>query len=287
MARSTVARVDRNRLAVSLRPMIFARILAVLILFATPARAHEFWIAPHAYQVEPGAPVVADLLVGSNFQGSKQSYFPQRFARFEARMGETRVTVEGRLGDIPAMNMVLPGEGLWVVVHETKGDSLQYRERTLFEGFVAHKDLGDVLERHAARGLPELTFREAYTRYAKALVAVGDGAGSDVEVGLHTEIVALANPYTDNLSAGLPVRVLYEQAPRIGAQVELFARDRAGEVTVSYHRTNAAGEAVLPVRPGVEYLADAVVMEDTGNDDPKAGPVWHSAWAALTFRVPD
>lgn len=239
-----------------------------------------------SYQVAPGDPVVAELLVGSGFKGVRQSYFPQRFTRFEARMGETVMPVEGRLGDNPAMNMVLPAEGLWVVVHETKGDSLKYRERRIFEEFVAHKDLGDVLERHAARGLPELEFREAYTRYAKALVAVGDGVGSDREVGLHTEIVALANPYNDDLSAGFRVRVLYEGAPRSNAQIELFARDPAGEVEVSYHRTDAAGEALLPVRPGVEYLVDAVVMDDTGNDDPQAGPVWHSAWAALTFRVP-
>jgi hypothetical protein len=202
-------------------------------------------------------------------------------------MGETTIPVEGRLGDMPAMNMALPGEGLAVVIHETKGDSLRYRERALFEGFVAEKDLGDVLARHAVRGLPELEFRESYTRYAKALVAIGNGAGQDAEVGLHTEIIALANPYTDDVSAGFPVRLLYKGAPRADAQVELFARQPDGAVSTSTHRTDAAGEAVLPVSPGVEYLVDAVVMEDTGNDNPAAGPVWHSAWASLSFKVPE
>lgn len=267
--------------------MSFARIVLALLLLAAPARAHEFWIAPHEYQIDPGAPLVADLLVGSGFQGAPQSYFPNRFARFEVKMGETTVPVEGRMGDIPAMNMVLPDAGLAVVVHQTRGDSLKYAERALFERFVAHKDLGDVLERHAARGLPVLDFREAYTRYAKSLVAVGAGSGADTEIGLHTEIVALANPYTDDLPEGLPVRVLLDGAPRADAQVELFARLSGGEVEVTYHRTDIDGVAVLPVSPGVEYLADAVVMEDTGNDDPKAGPVWHSAWASLSFRVPD
>lgn len=260
---------------------------ALFVLAALPLRAHEFWIDPERYQVAPGEPVVAQLRVGSEFKGSVQSYFPQRFARFDVKMGETLLPVEGRIGDIPAMDMVLPGEGLAVIVHETKGDTLRYRERALFENFVAHKDLGDVLERHAARGLPVLEFREAYTRYAKALVAVGNGAGADGEVGLHTEIVALANPYTDDLSGGVPVRVLYEGAPRDNAQVELFAENAAGEVEITLHRTDESGIAVLPVTPGTEYLVDAVVMEDTGNDDPDAGPVWHSAWAALTFRTPD
>lgn len=260
--------------------------LAASLGLAAPAAAHEFWIAPRAFQVAPGDPVIADLRVGSEFVGTVQSYFPQRFERFEVRMGETTIPVEGRLGDIPAMDMALAGEGLAVIVHQTAPLTLQYATRALFEGFVAHKDLGDVLARHAARGLPELEFREAYTRYAKALVAVGDGQGADAEVGLLTEIVALANPYTDDPSGGFPVRVLYRGAPRGDAQVELFARDAAGAVTITYHRTDDTGEAILPVAPATDYLVDAVVMEGTGNDDPKAGPVWHSAWAALTFRTP-
>lgn len=269
--------------------MTLTRILfsAFLAILALPVHAHEFWIDPQAYEIAPGEHIVAQLRVGSNFKGSVQSYFPQRFARFEVKMGEMVVPVEGRIGDIPAIDMVAPAEGLAVIVHETRGDSLQYRERKLFEDFVAHKDLGNVLERHAARGLPELAFREAYTRYAKALVAVGNGVGADAPVGMKTEIVALANPYTDDLSDGFAVRVLYQGAPRAHAQVELFARSATGEVSTSLHRTDANGVAVLPVTPGTEYLVDAVVMEDTGNDDPAAGPVWHSAWASLTFRTPD
>ncbi|HHC29621.1 MAG TPA: DUF4198 domain-containing protein, partial [Rhodobacterales bacterium] len=234
-------------------------LLAILISLTSPARAHEFWIAPKAYQIEPGAAMVADLLVGSDFKGSRQSYFPKRFAQFEVRLGEVQLPVEGRLGDMPAMNKVLPEAGLWVIVHETRGDSLQYRERSLFEDFVAHKDLGDVLERHAARGLPGLAFREAYTLYAKALVGVGDAHGADQTVGLHTEIVALANPYTDDLGDGLPVRLLYEGKPRIDAQVELFGRAPDGEVSKALYRTDANGEATLPVEPGHEYMVNAVV----------------------------
>lgn len=264
---------------------LLAPLLACLA-FAHAAEAHEFWIAPHAYQVAPGEPIVADLRVGQDFQGSRQTYFPDRFARFEVKMGETVLPVEGRLGDMPAMTFTPPGEGLAVVIHETKGDSLRYKTRDLFEGFVAHKELGDVLERHAERGLPELAFREAYTRYTKSLVAVGSGEGADSEVGLHTEIVALANPYTDDLSAGFPVRVLYEGAPRVGAQVEVFARDADAEVTKALYHTDDEGRAVIEVEPDTEYMVDAVVMEDTGNDDPDAGPVWHSAWANLTFHTP-
>lgn len=260
--------------------------LLIFLVLALPARAHEFWVAPKSYTVAPGDPIIADLRVGQDFEGLAQSYFPKRFARFDVTIGNNTVPVEGRLGDIPAQSQVFPGEGLAVIVHETKDDSLRYRERALFESFVAHKDLGPILAEHAARGLPELEFREAYTRYAKALVALGGGQGTDVRTGLHIEIVALKNPYTDDLSAGLPVQVFYQDAVRAASQVEVFARALDGTVSSRLYRTDAQGVAVIDVAAGVEYLVDSVVMEDTGNDDPAAGPVWHSAWASLTFRVP-
>jgi uncharacterized GH25 family protein len=177
-------------------------------------------------------------------------------------------------------------DGLVVIVHETSDSTLTYTEWDKFIDFVEHKDFDSALAAHAARGLPETGFKESYRRYAKALIAVGSGAGSDAPTGLETEIVALANPYTDDLSGGLPVRVLYQDAPRADAQVELFEKGPDEAVVVTLHRTDAEGVARLPVKPGYEYLVDAVILRDTGNDDTETGPVWHSLWAALTFATP-
>ena len=116
---------------------------------------------------------------------------------------------------------------------------------------------------------------------------MGSGAGADRAVGLAIEIVALANPYTDDLSAGLPVQVLLDGAPRAEAQVELFQTAPDGTVTITKHRTDGAGQVTLPMQPGMEYLVDSVVLRALPNDDPAAGPVWHSDWASLTFRTPD
>lgn len=258
-----------------------------MLCAALPLRAHEFWIAPEAYQLAPGADLRAHLRVGEGFEGATQSYFPRQFARFDVILGDETRPVEGRIGDIPALNMTLAGEGLAVIAHETRGHSLRYKERALFERFVTHKELTGTLAQHAARGLPELEFREAYTRYAKSLVAIGAGQGADRALGLHHEFVAQDNPYHLGADGAFAATLLYEGTPRAGALVEVFARAPKGDVTLTQHRTDAEGIVHLTLLPGHEYLLDAVVMEDTGNDDSKAGPVWHSAWAALTFAVPE
>lgn len=261
-------------------------VLVTLLWAAFPAQSHEFWISPETYQIDSGQAIRADLRVGQNFNGSALSFIPNNFVRFELVVGNDAVAVDGRLGDRPALNMAAPGDGLVIAVHETTDSTLNYAEWAKFVTFVTHKAMDGALIQHKTRGLPDTGFQETYRRYAKSLIATGDGAGADRVVGLRTEIVAMANPYTDALNGVMPVRVLLDGAPRANAQVEVFAKAADGTVTVSTLRTDADGVAQVPVAPDTHYLLDAVTLEALPNDTPDDGPVWHTLWASLTFAVP-
>lgn len=264
-------------------------LLAVIVLaYSTVgARAHEFWLTAEDYTLSPEDPLRVGLRIGSEMKGSSLIYLPRDIARFEVIQGDTTRPVEGRMGDNPALVMGGLVDGLAVVVHETTDSTLTYNDFAVFRRFVEHKDFATALADHAARGLPDKGFKETYRRYAKSLIAVGDGAGADRPVGLAIEIVALTNPYTDDLSAGFRVQVLLDGAPRVDAQVELFRTAADGTVTITKRRTDAAGQVTLPMEAASEYLIDSVVLRRLPNDDPAAGPVWHSDWASLTFRTPD
>ena len=268
--------------------MTFLKMVGAVALTLLPmtVTAHEFWIDPLSYMVPPGGTLAATLRVGENFSGAEQSYLDRNFVRFDMQCDGTLDPVPGRAGDRPALNVSAPRDGLCVIIHQTKDYTLTYREWQKFVNFVEHKDFEGVLAEHAARGLPETGFVELYSRYAKSLIAVGDAVGADAEVGLVTEIVAELNPYTDDMSGGFPIRVLYNGDPRADAQVELFARPPSGEVEVSLHRTDSDGRVTLPVRAGYSYLADAVVLRPLEPKDEK-DPVWESLWASLTFAVPE
>lgn len=252
---------------------------------AIAAQAHEFWIEPEDYTLDPGDAIVAAIRVGQNFSGSSYAYIPQNFRRFEIALGDEMSPVEMRMGDRPALDMAVTGDGLGVILHVTTDSNLRYKDAETFERFVTHKDAAWALARHAERGLPAAGFTERYSRYAKSLVALGDGAGADRAFGLLTEIVALANPYTDDLSAGMPVQVLFEGAPRPGAQVEIF--EKAGKaVTVATVAADADGRALVPVTPGRSYMLDSVVLRELDGKGDR-GAVWESLWANLTFEVPE
>jgi len=165
---------------------LFRSVLAVLTLMTGPVVSHEFWISPKTYVIENGAEMQADIRVGENFRGSAYSYNPKRFERFDLVMGDTSASVEGRLGDTPALSASATQDGLAIIVHETTDSVLTYKEWAKFEKFAKHKDFLPVLDDHIARDLPQDRFSERYRRFAKSLIAVGNGAGADREIGLRT-----------------------------------------------------------------------------------------------------
>jgi hypothetical protein len=266
-------------------PKAIATILALSYTISV-ANSHEFWLSPDQYAVTDADVMQVRLRVGTGMQGPPLSYLPHDITRFDVVQGDLVRPVVARMGDNPAMAMAAERDGLAIVVHETTDARLTYKDFAIFERFVTHKDFRTAIADHRARGLPDTGFQETYRRYAKSLIAVGTGAGADRVIGLKIEIVAQANPYTDDLSAGLPLLVLMDGAPRPDVQLELFQTAPDGTVTTSLHRTDAAGQVTVPVLPGMEYLADNVALRALDNDDATVGPVWHSDWASLTFRMP-
>ncbi|MEW9921859.1 DUF4198 domain-containing protein [Marimonas sp. MJW-29] len=270
--------------------MILPRLfLFALLVLPVSAAAHEFWIEPERYQVDAGERLQAKFKNGQLFRGSTLSFFDRSSARFDMITQDGVSPITPRAGDSPALDIPAPEkDGLTVVVHETTPAFVTYREWEKFLAFAEHKDFASAEADHIAAGWPQEMFRERYTRHAKALFAVGDGMGTDRAAGLKTEFVALTNPYDRDFDNVMRVSVLLDGTPRPDAQVEVFDRAPDDTVTVTLYRTDASGEAQIPVTPGHEYLFDAVVLQkspDTG-DKPDLPILWETFWAALTFEVP-
>ncbi|NNF78688.1 MAG: DUF4198 domain-containing protein [Rhizobiales bacterium] len=269
-----------------MRPLFLAGVVWLALAASTPGFAHEFWISPERYKVDAGGRLVAVLLTGDKFEGYTSPYIPEDFKRFDILLDGKTIKVTGRLGDDPALDMIVPGEGLGVIVHQTVGFFISYMEPGKFEGLLRDKGVLDVLKLHRARGLPETGFRERFVRFAKCLVAVGHGRGQDAETGLETEFVAGANPYADDVTDGVPFKLFFKGKGRAGAQVEVFTRSPTGDVALELLRTDQEGRVVVPAKPGFEYLLNAVVFRPLEAKDPANDPVWESLWAQFTYTIP-
>ncbi len=265
------------------------RIFALVVsLLASPAVAHEFWIEPLAYQVEPDGRLEAHLVNGQDFAGVKLPYLPRGFVNFLMFTDANNAArITGRAGDLPALQQDPLREGLNVVAYQARASSISYATWEKFQNFIDHKDFGDVLSTHRARDLPEEDFKEVYSRYSKTLFGVGNSIGVDTRVGLETEFVALTNPYTDDLSGGMQVQLYYMNEPRPNVQVEVFEKASDLSVEISLYRTDDNGIATIPVKAGYSYMVDAVVLREPSEDVARTmGAVWETLWANLTFAVP-
>ena len=259
----------------------------VLTLLATPINAHEFWLEPQNYQVDADGVIIAQLVNGEDFDGPTQSYLPQRFQHFALFFNGGTAKVPGRVGDSPAVTINAAGDGLHVFGYQSQPSVVSYNSWEKFQKFVDHKDLGDVLAMHEARALPLEGFTEVYTRYSKSLVGAGSAAGSDSRVGLETEIVALTNPYTDDVSNGMRFALYYRNDPRANVRFEVFDKSPDGTVTQTFYVTDDDGIVTVPVQSGYSYMADAVVLREPS--DARAadtGAVWETLWANMTWAVP-
>jgi len=274
----------KTALAIPFKALVF---ISFSLFAPLPLAAHELWLQAQEYMVAPESRLVVDIVNGQKFGGYRLPYLPNSTIVLAKVVDGKVVDLAPRPGDRPALDMQSGTDGLLVLVYQSTTATLTYSEFEKFLGFVEHKDLPASREIHLARGLPETEFKESYTRFSKALVAVGDGAGADLRLGLETELVALANPYTDPMDMGLPVQLFYKDAPRADAQIEIFEKDAEGGVSTSTVRTNGDGIARIPVRPGHIYMLDAdVLREPSAELAAKTGAVWESLWANLTFAVP-
>jgi len=258
-------------------------ILAVVVT-ALPVAAHELWIEPVAPRVAAEGRIEAHLVNGEEFRGTRLSFLPGQFARFELHLGGSAAAVDGRIGDVPALSMPALGTGLHVALYQSRPATLRYETADKLAAFAAHKDLGDIAAMNAARGLPPAPVTETSRRFSKALIAVGTGDGTDRRFGLETEIVALDPPLP---GAPMRLQLFGPDGPRGDAQVELFVRAPTGTVTVTRLRTDAAGIVTLRPRAGHDYMADAVILRAPAADMAAGtGADWETLWANLVFRLP-
>lgn len=263
------------------------KLALIFSILAAPLSAHELWLEPTAYQVPADGRLTGNIVNGQNFEGVILPYVPQRFVHFKDFAGDKAVDVDGRAGDTPALDMAPLAEGLNVVAYQARFSTVDYETWEKFASFAEHKDLGDLLERHQERGYPMENFKELYSRYSKTLIGVGNSAGADRRVGLETEIVALTNPYTDDLSGGVKVQLFYQANARANSQIEVFEKAPDDTVGIFLVRTNADGIATIPVKSGYSYMADAVVLRDPSESNAAStGAIYETLWANLTFAAP-
>lgn len=244
--------------------------------------AHDMWIEPSTFTLEPGKPLAVRLRVGVDLVGDPVPRDPALLERFIAVDANGTMPIAGSDGVDPAGVMPAGGPGLMILGYASKPSSIVLTPEK-FNSYLAEEGLEPIAALRAQRKQTAADAREAFTRCAKALVLSGSPTSSqgDRVLGFTLELVAERNPYTLGPGADFPVRLTYRGQPLEGALVvAINKRNPSSKLSA---RSKKDGRATFRLTEPGMWLIKAVHMTTAAAD---SGAEWASFWASLTFQLP-
>lgn len=254
------------------------------MILVSQLSAHEFWLEPINFKIKVNEELQAHEKVGQDFKGNTYAYLESSYKSLNLTIGDKKRAVKSRLGDLPAVNMLVEEEGLAILSAVTTPSDITYETWGKFSSFIKSKGLDWVFDAHKKRNLPTKNFVESYRRYAKSLIKVGNGEGNDKVLGLTFEWVLETNPYTST-TGSIKAQLLWEGKPHANAHVSVFNR-MGGKLIKSELMTDELGGVEIPRAGGGQFLINAVNMiEAPIKMATQRSAVWESRWASITYYL--
>ncbi len=246
---------------------------------SSASTAHDLWIEPSAYKVQPGSVLKLRLRVGQDFKGDalpRNNSLIEKFAVFGP--GSERPVI-GQDGGDPAGFTKVETAGLHTVVYFSHFSTVEL-EGAKFESYLKDEGLAAISLWRAKHGKSADPARDRFLRCAKAFIRVGDGgnAGFDRVFGMPLELVAERDPFTSK--GPLPVKLLWRGKGLADALIVAF--NQANPTQKIRLRTDRAGRVHLPLTGDGVWLIKCVHMQAAGIGEPSAD--WESYWASLSFE---
>lgn len=258
---------------------ITSTLIALFIGFVpVPAIAHDFWIEPSTFSPVLNRPVALTLRVGENFMGDAVPRMPSHVRSFTAQQANGTIRVSGTPNSSPAGQASFVRQGSAIIVYDSNATVAEL-DRAKFAQYVREEGLERQVARAALGGTAKI--RDAFSRHAKALLAVGGSKVEDRRTGMPFEIVAISDIAAAARAKKLPVRLYFRNQPvKDVLVVAIHKRNPARRIAA---RTSDRGEVTLPLdQPGL-WLIKAVHLVPAS--DKRVADI-ESYWASLTFELP-
>ncbi len=261
--------------------------LLILTLLAPAALlAHDTWLIPQSFRVEPGKPVTLRLSTGGAFPASDAPLDLDRVANLYLRIAKSKQTLTGfkQQGKFLVATATPTAPGHAIAVLETK-PRLLVLQADEFNDYIGHEELKHVIASRAASGKSSADGREMYRKIAKTVLCVGD-SGNDSEYaepeGLWLEIVPERSPCGLEEGDALTVRVSFEDKPLEEVHLAAGYEGVQGHNYDAWVATDKFGRATVRfTRPGIWFVRVLHMVPLAGN--PEAD--WQSAFSTLTLEI--
>ncbi|MFN3324366.1 MAG: DUF4198 domain-containing protein [Bryobacteraceae bacterium] len=248
-----------------------------IFLLAGPLLAHDLYLLPERFRVEPGASFLLSVCVGDSFPVSEGPADPRRLigARFSDGAEIDGWQIVGAsthaVVRVNSKGSVYAGVG-------TKPRRIELPAEK-FAKYLAEEGLNHVAQWRKENGEADKQASELYSKFAKTLLVSGvPSDGWKAVFGYPIEIVPERDPSALRPGELLPILLLYDGKPLAGAQVE--AAWEGGSKVAG--RTDRNGRLKVPLTTTGKWRLHAVTMRRSTQPDTAD---WESYWASLTFEV--
>jgi uncharacterized GH25 family protein len=230
------------------------------------ASAHDFWLQPSDYWIHSQALDSMTLQVGHGPFRQRSPIAARRIVRYEV------ITPLGAVVDLRGQLQLgeptkdgdfrLEEPGTHMLVLQTDDRAQAHLPSIRFNDYLQAEGLTPALEMRKQQHRVDDDGSERYSRCAKAIVEVGlANAASHAQVlkpvGLPLEIVPEVNPYDVPRPSTLPVRIIYEGRPLVGALVKLTNLEHDAS-PFEVRLTDLVGRAVFAMPHSGTWLVNVI-----------------------------
>ncbi len=271
-----------------------------MLLAASCLLAHDTWLVPERFRVEPYQTVKVALNTSEDFPTSDAAPTPDRVAHFAVvtratsrQHPEIPLTITVESTTEPATNYrvegkslvaeVLPGEGLTMVLAVTHPRLIVLKPE-IFNEYLAEEGLEDIVAARAARGQRNADGRERYSKVAKLALCAAETTGMAYQepLELPLEILPEDNPCALRSGSPLRVQVLFQGRPLADRWVGAGYAGVHGHKYPVWVKTDTEGRATIPLdRPGAWFVRVLHMVPSTEFEDAD----WQSWFSTFTFEV--
>lgn len=267
----------------NIRRRVLAFSVIIFILAASSISAHDFWLVPQNFRLNPGDSVTIFANTGMDFPNSLSAVTPDRVNQFVlvGKSAKENITEFNVQGNSLVTKCTLKEQGTYVV-----GTALSPKEIKLtaeeFNEYLLHDGLANIYELRKKEGILDEDAVEHYSKYPKTIIQVGEKIDNvpTKPLGLPIEIVPKVNPYGLKLGDDLEVAVLFRGKPLSGVEIA-WSYPGKGEEFAGSKKTDKNGKAVIPLNKDGPYVIRLTHMEWIK----KPTHEWESYWTSLTFEV--
>lgn len=255
----------------------------IIILTGVTIYAHDFWLVPQKFRINPGESLTISANTGMDFPISLNAVAPDRVNQFilVGKSGKEDTT-EFEVQDnslITKRTFERPGTYVIAVSLTPKEIKLSAEE---FNEYLLHDGLPNVYDLRKKEGILDKDAVEFYSKYPKTIIQVGNQLDEvpTKPLNLPIEIIPKVNPYGLKLGDTLEVTVLFKGNPLSNAELA-WSYPGQGEKFAGSIKTDADGKGAVPLTKIGPYMIRLIHMEWVK----KQTHEWESYWTSLTFEV--